>query len=198
MFGTQYGLSEFISNVLNVAYTKLFFPGSRLIRRPFYLRGRSHLDWGIELTIGRQCRFDLSGNGVTLRFGQRCKINDYVHIVAHNSVDIGDDVLIASNVFITDTSHGYYSNNGLNPHVAPDDRPLLTRSTKIGSRVWIGEGVCILPGVELGDGCIVGANAVVTKSFPCNCVIAGVPARILKEWDEKDGSWLRIPEDSHA
>ena len=53
-------------------------------------------------------------------------------------------------------------------------------SVVIGRNVWLGGGVTIVKGVTLGDNCVVGANAVVTRSFPANCVIAGVPARVIR------------------
>lgn len=189
----QYSPSEFIYNCFYLVYTKFFFRGARLIRRPFYIRGRKHLEFGPGLTVGYDCRFDLAGEGTTLSFGKGCKLNDRVHIVAHNSVRIGNDVLMASNIFISDTSHGNYSVPGKAsaPTVPPDLRPLDLEKVEIGDNVWIGEGVCIMPGVNLGSGCVVGANAVVTKSFPPNCILAGNPARAIKHWDEDAKAWVR-------
>lgn len=51
---------------------------------------------------------------------------------------------------------------------------------KIGSNVWIGRGACILSGVEIGDGAVVAANAVVTRNVPAQALVGGVPARILR------------------
>lgn len=56
-----------------------------------------------------------------------------------------------------------------------------TASVKIGRNCWLGNGVVVVAGVTLGDHVIVGANSVVTKSFPSNVLIAGVPARIIRE-----------------
>ena len=64
--------------------------------------------------------------------------------------------------------------------VPPLQRPLSSKPVKIGDNAWIGDNVTILPGVSLGNNVIVGANAVVTKSFPDNSVIAGVPAKVIK------------------
>lgn len=190
---SQYGVGEFLGNCIYLAYTKLRFPGARLVRLPFYLRGgKARLSYGRGLTVGYGCRFDLAGEGIVLEIGDNCKMNDRVHIVAHESVRIGDNVLMASNIFITDTSHGSFTEGASAPDAAPDDRPLVTKPTRIGDNVWIGEGVCIMPGVEVGDGCTIGANSVVTKSVPANTVVAGAPARAIRRWSEESRTWERV------
>lgn len=190
---SQYGLGEFLGNCVYLAYTKLRFPGARLVRLPFYLRGgKARLRYGRGLTVGYGCRFDLAGEGVVLEIGEDCKMNDRVHIVAHESVRIGDGVLMASNIFISDTSHGSFTEDASAPDVAPDDRPLVTKPTAIGNNVWVGEGVCVMPGVTIGDGCTIGANSVVTKSVPANTVVAGVPARAIRRWNEESRAWERV------
>lgn len=188
----QYSLGETVGNCIYLLYTKIKFPGARLIRLPFYLRGgKRGLRYGKGLTLGYGCRFE-TGDGGSITFGENCRLNERVHIVSHESVTIGDNVLMASNIFITDTSHGAFKGEGSSsPDVAPNDRSLSTSPTRIGSNVWVGEGACVMPGVTIGDGCTVGANAVVTKSFPPNTVIAGVPARALRVWDPDAGSWER-------
>lgn len=192
MIGTQYGLFELLVTVKNLLISKALYPGSRLIRRPFYLRNRRNFDWGSNLTLGYGCRFDLDGKGKTLRFGKDCKLNDRVHIVAHESVQIGDDVLMASNIFISDTSHGDYSSGGQEgPDVPPDRRLIVTEPVVIGDRVWIGEGVCVLPGVTIGAGSIIGSNSVVTHSVPAGAIAVGSPARVVKMWDESKRLWVR-------
>lgn len=188
----KYSPSEIVKNGWSLFCTKVFFPRARLIRRPIYIRGRKHFQYKAGLTTGYGCRFDLNGDGVTLSIGQNCKIGDRVHIVAGESVLLGDNVLIASNVFISDTNHG--STAGCfqsSPDTAPDLREFYTHPVSIGDNVWIGEGVCILPGVTIGNGCILGAHSVVTKSVPPNSIVAGNPARVLKKWDSKRNAWIK-------
>lgn len=188
----QYTLSEFFGNVFALIGTKLFYPGARLIRKPFYLRGKAALSFEEGLTTGYGCRFDLKpGDGKTLFIGKRCEMGDHVHIVAHEKVVLGDDCLLASKIFISDTSHGEYTlkDPSSAPSVAPNQRPLHHRPVTIGDRVWIGENVCILAGVSIGSGSIVGANSVVTKDVPENAIVGGVPAKVLKVYDEKTELW---------
>lgn len=192
MYG-QYGISETFGNFWALLMTKIWFPGARLVRRPFYLRGgRKHFSYGPGFTCGYSCRFDLSGEGVSLRIGENCKINDRVHISAHESVTIGNNVLMASNIFISDNIHGSYRGHPSDPTTAPDDRPLVTAPLSIGDNVWIGEGACILAGVHIGRGVVVASNAVVTHDVQENTIVAGVPARPIKRWDAASGSWVRI------
>jgi acetyltransferase-like isoleucine patch superfamily enzyme len=196
----KYALSETISTGYALIATKLFYKGARLIRRPFYCRGISRLQFAEGLTTGHHCRFDLLGeendNSKKLVIGKNCKIGDNVHIVANEKVIIGDNCLMASKIFISDTSHGYYSNstNGSSPDVPPDERPLYVKPISIGNNVWIGENVCILLGVSIGDGCIIGANSVVNRDVPNNCIIAGTPAKVIKKYDFSKEMWVKANE----
>lgn len=59
----------------------------------------------------------------------------------------------------------------------------------IGNNVWIGENVCILPGVNVGSGCIIGANSVVNRDIPDNCIVAGVPTKVIKKYNFNSDKW---------
>jgi len=189
----KYSFSELVKTVYSLVMTKLSFSQARLIRRPIYIRGKKSIDGGEGLTTGRFCRFDLEGNKKTLHIGKNCQIGDNVHLVALEDVTIGDNVLMASKIFISDTNHGSYKgDNQSNPNTDPKERPLVTAPVKIGNNVWIGENVVILQGVTIGDGCIIGANAVVNKTFEKNQIIVGSPARAVKRYDETSGTWTSI------
>lgn len=183
----DYTLSELIGTIYSFVITKFFYKGARLIRRPFYIRGKKSLVYGSGFTTGRQCRFDLNSIGSELIFGNNCKIGDRVHFVCYGQMKVGDNCLLASNIFISDTSHGSYTGKTEGPQVKPDERRLIVDKVKIGNNVWIGENVCILSGVSIGDGCVIGANSVVTKSIDKNSVVVGIPSRVIKVWDGE--SW---------
>ncbi|WP_225429960.1 DapH/DapD/GlmU-related protein [Deinococcus detaillensis] len=127
-----------------------------------------------------------------IEFGDNVTLNDNIHIGCARSVTIGNNVLMASNIFISDHNHGKYSGtNQDSPLTPPEHRDLDVSDVFIGNNVWIGESASILPGVIIGEGCIVGANSVVTKDIPKFCIVAGNPARILKYYDEKSRVWRR-------
>lgn len=174
-------------------WTRIFFPKALLIRHPFYRRGkRSSIVISKGTVTGRNCRFETYNSG-RISIGKRCHLGDYVRVTCSNSVQIGDDCFFASKVLVTDSSHGNYSSEPFtSPSVPPNDRPLIYSSTKIGNNVWLGENVVVLPGVNIGDGCVIGANAVVSKDIPPNTIAGGIPAKPLKRWNPETASWEKI------
>lgn len=161
---------------------------SAFIRYPMYLTGGKYMSVGKGFNCDQRLRLDAFDFFLGEKFAPQLTIGENVsiqkdcHIGAINKIVIGNNVLIASKVYISDHSHGKVSKEEL--EFSPACRKLYSKGPIfIGNNVWIGEGVAILPNVSLGDNCIVGANSVVTKSFPENCVIGGNPARIIKLLD---------------
>ena len=105
---------------------------------------------------------------------------------------VGNDVLMASHIFITDLDHGSYAGNQhTSPEVRPDERELHYDDVKIGNNVWIGENVVILKGVTIGDGCIVGANSLITKNIDANCIVVQ-NNKIIKKYNQENSKWESV------
>jgi acetyltransferase-like isoleucine patch superfamily enzyme len=174
--------------------TILFFPNSRLIRLPFIVKGKKYIDFGSKLTTGVGCRFEAYNNQKSkksLIFGKNIQLNDYVHITAMNNVVIGDNVLMASKIYISDCSHGFYSGEETDssPEQYPIDRNYNISEVIIEDNVWLGEFVSVLPGVTIGKGAIIGSNSVVTKDIPANTIAVGSPAKVIKKYNFKTKRW---------
>ena len=129
-----------------------------------------------------------------LIIGDRVSLGEYVHIGCNNRVVIGDDVLMGSKIYITDHNHGIYrGDNADSPNIPPSDRQLTEgESVEIGARCWIGEFVTILPGVTIGEGCIIGSHSTVTHDIPANSIAVGSPAKVVKKWNKHLGKWIRL------
>lgn len=112
-----------------------------------------------------------------LIIGDNVTFNANCHVGVVNYVKIGNNALIGSYVLITDHSHGELERTS----VPVAKRKLLSKGPVIiEDNVWIGEHACIMPGVTIGKGSIIGANAVVTHDGPPYSVAVGVPARVVK------------------
>lgn len=111
--------------------------------------------------------------------GDNVNFNTDIHIGSINKIEIGNNCLFASRIYITDHDHGDTSLDSL--LLPPAKRKLVSKGPVIiKDNVWVGEGVAILSGVTIGENSIIATNAVVTKDVPANSVVAGIPAKIVK------------------
>jgi acetyltransferase-like isoleucine patch superfamily enzyme len=119
-------------------------------------------------------------------------INNFVTIAATHYVEIGNNVLMASRIFISDHNHGIYNGDcQSSPHIAPIQRIMTNDShVIIEDNVWIGENVCILHGTRVGKGSVIGSNSVVSKDIPEFCIAVGNPAKVIKRYDESTKIWV--------
>ena len=189
----KYSLLGMLKMALFIMRTKFVFKKARLIRFPIDIRGKRFIEISRGFTTGYGCRLEaypVNDNKV-LFIGENFQMNDYVHITAMESVKIGNNVLLASKIYISDCSHGSYSGDENDSHRAsiPHDRPLSSKPVVIEYNVWLGEFVSVLPGVTLGKGSIVGANSVVSKSRPPYVIAVGTPAKPIKKFNFETNKW---------
>jgi len=132
-------------------------------------KGRITIEESCEISTGTI----LKAYGGEIIIGRNTFLGEYVIIYGHGGVIIGQHTLIAMHTCIVSSNHTIGNRNTLIRSLG--DIPL---PVKIGNDVWIGAGAKILGGVTIGDGCIVAAGAVVTKSLPPYSIVMGVPAQI--------------------
>ena len=126
--------------------------------------------------------------------GRGLAVADRLHISSINRIEIGDNCLFGSGVYISDHNHGSYKmcDQSL-PTEPPVKRKLVSFGPVIiGSNVWLGDNVIIAGSVKIGNGVVVGANSVVTKDIPDNVIVAGAPLKMLKTFNQHSGLWERV------
>ena len=180
--------SRFYTNVFNRYLRNLFQScGAGISIAPSLVyMGLNNVAVGKNFRAGERLKLRTFDSWGDLRYTPQITIGDNVnietdcHISAINKVSIGNNVLMASFVYISDHSHGNV--NGMDVWVdAPLSRPLYSKgSIIIEDNVWLGEKVSVMPGVHIGRGAIIGANSVVTKDIPAYSVAVGSPAKVIK------------------
>lgn len=115
-----------------------------------------------------------------ITIGNNVSFNTDIHIGCINHINIGDNCLFASRIFISDHDHGDTTLETVK--LAPAKRLLHSKGpVVIGDNCWIGERVAILSGVTIGKNSIIASNSVVTKNIPEFCIAAGIPAKVIKK-----------------
>jgi acetyltransferase-like isoleucine patch superfamily enzyme len=172
-----------------------FGRGSIMAFPPGSVFGENGIEIGEDTLIGQQVSLSagaLPGQDLlqltVLTIGDRCVIGRGSHIVAHQSVEIGDDVWTGPYVYITDQNHGYEDPDTPIGRQFPVNRPV-----SIGSGSWLGAGAIVLPGANIGRNVVIAAGSVVRGRVPDHCVVAGVPARIVREYTV--AGWRPLPDD---
>lgn len=192
---------------LLISYSLDFIRGIVRLRKPVLLgkgvilRGKSKLVIADGVTIGRYAVLDgigqngivigqgssigayshikVSGSwlalGVGIQLGKNVGIGEFSHLGGAGGVSIGDDTIVGSYFSVHPEDHCFADTSCL-----IREQGVTHQGIRIGRNCWIGAKVTILDGAEIGDGCVIAAGAVVKGHFPANCVLGGVPARVIR------------------
>jgi len=158
------------------------FPPTSLMNEQFIEIGSGtmigpHVALSAGMVPGQECL-----STPVVRIGDRCLIGRGSGIVGHFSIDIGDDVWTGHHVYITDQNHGYE-----NVDIPISQQSMPEKPVRIGSGSWLGHGTVVLPGADIGEHVVIGANSVVTGVIPSFSVAVGAPARVVKSIPQPSG-----------
>ena len=154
--------------------------------------GIFYIGRGAEMRIGPVAEVHIGGGLRLMRdftghfhgrvnVGENVFFNRGCYVCVYSELEIGDNCLFGEHVSIHDENHVVAGDMGPRADLGFDARPI-----HIGHNVWVGAKATILPGVRIGDNAVIGANAVVTKDIPANCVAVGIPARVVRRVDALD------------
>jgi acetyltransferase-like isoleucine patch superfamily enzyme len=194
IYGYAKGFFYFILNNIFIPKFKNKQNNLRIIP-PFKIIGSRNIRIGNNVYIGSNSSIaaierDIDGTTYNpeIIIGNNFSATSALQIHSTNRIEIEDDVLIASNVFLVDCTHGF--NHIDIPYIS---QPLQDhRNVKIGRGCWVGQNVVILQGVTIGEMSIIGANSVVKDNIPAYCIAVGSPAKPIKTWDATTKSWIKI------
>ncbi len=166
-----------------------FGKGGHSLRELPWIKGKLYVNKAGTIRIGKRVRFvgkpwatQLTvEKGAVLEIGDNTFINAGVGIAARHRVSIGANVKIGPRTSILDSTYHQLDVN---------DDPSSSRPIVIANNVWIGTRCTILPGVTIGENSVVAAGSIVNKDVPKNVLVAGIPAKIIRELEIPEG-WIR-------
>jgi lipopolysaccharide O-acetyltransferase len=167
-----------------------FGPGCRLI-------GARHISLGRGVYAERNLWLEAVTSYRSQHFDPRITIGDYVcfsdgvHISSVSSITIGSHTLFGSRIYVSDHNHGVYKGENQSSPEEPPARRLLGGGgpVVIGENVWIGDNAIIIGPADIGKGAVIAANSVVRGTVACDTIVAGAPAKPVKTFNTKTGSW---------
>ena len=123
-----------------------------------------------------------------LSIGNHVRVTARCRITCAGTISIGNDTLIAPDVYITDHNHGMdpEAERGYSP------QDIVIKDVIIGEGVWLGQRVCVLPGVTIGAHSIIGAGGIVTRDIPPYSIAVGIPAKVIKIWNFERKCWEAV------
>lgn len=189
------GLCSHILTKLWSIWFRVFYSRSfKMIGRGAFLFRPFRIDGAEEIEVGQKTVMQRGGwlycCGIdnvpaSLKLGNGCVFGYNNHITAVRDVVIGNYVLTANNVYISDNLHSYEDTSKPIMH-----QPVqFKKAVSIGDGCWIGENACII-GAHVGKNCVIGANAVVTSDIPDYSVAVGVPAVVIKQFNQNSQKWI--------
>ena len=179
-----------LSKIISLAikkHVKFVFPCK--VKGLRYIKLGNHFSCGLGFWLEAIDQYYTQSFLPQITISDHVNVSNNVHIVCINNIQIGKGVLIGSNVYIGDHSHGNISDFEIG--IMPKFRSLHSRGAiVIGDNTWIGDGVQILDCVTIGQNCIIGAQSVVRNDIPPFSIAVGVPAKVVKKYI--DGKWVGV------
>lgn len=183
-----------IKRIFGIFATKLFYGLGRVGRhavvyKPTKIDNPKNIELGQYATVmeyGWLIAPRSNCNG-KLRIGDYSVVGHFSHIVSNVGVTIGEKVLLADKVFISDCTHEFSDIES----AIMDQNVIGIKSIYIGDGSWIGEHACVL-GASIGKHCVIGANSVVLSDLPDYSIAVGSPAKVIKRYDINKQCWINI------
>lgn len=173
--------------ILNFVKKLLIKKGKHsFIISPIEITGPKRIRLGDNVHIGHNSTLSCYGGNVVI--GSETFVTKNLNLFCAEKVEIGNDVLIASYVLISDLTHG------INPELETNyqKQKLTTKPVIIEDGCWIGDKASILPGTHIGKKCVIGANSVVRGKIPPYSLVVGNPGKIVKKWNFSEKKWLKL------
>lgn len=151
---------------------------------------RGEVKFGKEVVIRSSTGILVHNQNSKISLGNNVDIGNHSRIASINSVILKDGVLLGPHVFIADHNHEYRDPN---IHIYKQGVMACERSrVLIDDGTWLGTNVVVVGNVHIGKNCVIGANSVVTKDIPDYCVAAGIPCKIIKQYNFETKKWGKI------
>lgn len=172
----NHGCAKLRKDVIGADNSITIGKGSLIHKMELYVRGKDNtVEIGKSCIIGHNCSIRIEGNGCNVSIGDGTTMTRDIHICVQEdgmSITIGKDCMFSNNIIVrTSDSHPIYKDGQrINPPA-----PIV-----IGNHVWIAPETTILKGVVVGDNCILASKSLLTKSVAESCLVAGLPAKVVK------------------